>query len=183
MKKTAPEAEPDREVVFYYSRRRRLERASPAVRALNEGGPGQRPSLIGSLTATKPLAILFFTIVIFMIFGFILSMLSGRDDRLRIGGNEITVTAVLYEANTILALKKTAQKKGDPYAGAVDLAVSPANATGEEPGEYPVWTQRIFFTLKAEEDFRLAVPFDAPRLLVILRTERGEQALIRVTPR
>lgn len=172
----------DREPVFYYSRSSRLERASPRVRALNEEGPGRRPSLVGSLTATRPLAILFFTIVVFMIFGFVLSLVSGKEGECRIGGNFLSLAAMGFEGNTILAVKKTIKGGGEAYTGGVDLAVSPVMAGAGEGAEYPVWSHRIFFTLRAEEDYRLAVPFEAAELLVLLRTET-EQTLVKVKPR
>jgi hypothetical protein len=175
-------SEPDREVVFYYSRSRRLERASPAVQALNEGGTSRRPSFIGSLTATKPLAILFFTLMVVMAFGLILSFLSGDTGRVRIGGAAVAVNAFFFEGNTILVLKKTYQQEAGLYTGAVDLAVSPVRK-GEEPvEEYPIWTQRLFFTLKNGEEYRFAIPFEVPELLVLLQTETGRAAL-KVKPR
>lgn len=178
----SPGPEPDRDTVFYYSRAHRLERASPAVRALNEEGPGKRPSFIGSLTATKPQRILFSTIIIVMMFGLILSMIPGRDNHLKLDGNAVEASALIFEGNTILALKKTFQNDEGVYTGAVDVAVSPVNPAGKEAGSYEVWNGRIFFTLKNGEEFRMAVPFDAPQLLVLLQTET-ERAVLKVRPK
>jgi hypothetical protein len=186
-----PDAENGREPVYYYSRSRRLERASPALRAFNEEQPQTRPSLVKSLTASKPQAILFFTIVVFMILGFIISFLYGGDDQLKLGGNTVEVSAMIFEGNTYLALKKTFKNDGEAYTGAVDLGVSPVFSGGgkksagdegpAEPEDYPVWAQRIFFTLKNGEEYRFALPFEAPRLLVLLQAETGEQAAVQVT--
>ncbi|GHV71272.1 hypothetical protein AGMMS49928_22340 [Spirochaetia bacterium] len=177
--KTPAPPEFDREVVFHYSREHRLARASPAVRALNEGG-SRKVSFIGSLTANRPLSILFFTIVIFMVFGFILTMLSGREGAVKIGGNTLTSSAMIYDGSVILALKKTYKSEDGLYTGAVDIAVSPLQT--EESGDPEIWTHRLFFTLKNGEEFRVAVPFEAPDLFILLQTEK-ERVSFRVKPK
>jgi hypothetical protein len=55
-----PKAAPDgaEDIVFHYSRERRLDKASPRVRALYENTPKPRFGLFSSLVDTKPKAML-----------------------------------------------------------------------------------------------------------------------------
>jgi hypothetical protein len=52
------------DIVYYYSRERRLKRASPNVRALYENTPKPRFGLFSSLVDTKPKAMLFTAIAL-----------------------------------------------------------------------------------------------------------------------
>jgi hypothetical protein len=47
----------------------------------------------------------------------------------------------------------------------VDLALSIPGGAAEAPIE----TRRIFFSREPEEDFRIALPFPAPELLLVIR--------------
>ncbi|MDR2111460.1 MAG: hypothetical protein LBP32_09165 [Spirochaetaceae bacterium] len=172
----------DRDLVFYYSRARRLERASPAVQALNEPGPKIRAGFFRPLTATKSHSILFLTIILLFAVIFIVSFLRPRDAAV-LGGNALAVSALGYRDSTILVIKKRIQREDAVYAGAVDMAVSPVlSPEDKEPGaEVPISAQRIFFTLEPREEFRLSVPFEGPELLILLRA--GEERItLRVKP-
>jgi hypothetical protein len=59
-----PGVEETEDLVFHYSRERRLSRASPRVRALYENTPKPRFGLFSSLVDTKPKAMLFAAIVL-----------------------------------------------------------------------------------------------------------------------
>jgi hypothetical protein len=58
------EADDDADIVYYYSRERRLGRASPRVRALYKETPKPRFGLFSSLVDSRPKAMLFATIVL-----------------------------------------------------------------------------------------------------------------------
>jgi len=51
----------------------------------------------------------------------------------------------------------------------VDLAFAPAVQTAGE--DYPVFYHRVSFSQKREEEYRFAVPFDPPELVLVLQTE------------
>ncbi|MDR1108831.1 MAG: hypothetical protein LBL19_07340 [Spirochaetaceae bacterium] len=162
--------EADQELVFYYSRARRLERASEAVRALNDTTPVKRPSLLRTLTATKPLSLLFMSVVILVVTFFVASFFSSRDDRQNLGGNFLTLSAMKFEGSTYLVIKKSIPEKTEAYTGIVDMAVSVYLKAGEEySGEVPLTNRSIFFSPEAEEEYRIALPFEAPELLILMR--------------
>ncbi|MDR2027990.1 MAG: hypothetical protein LBP93_00480 [Treponema sp.] len=186
MDKDAPppgeQRQPDREPVFYYSRSRRLERASDAVRAMNDPAPQKRPGILRPLVATKSLTFLFLSIVIIVVAFIIISVVSSPEDTSKIlGGNTVAVSALKFQGSTYLVIKKT-MGEGDVYTGTVDLAVSIALPPEDEKtgAEAPISTHRIFFSLEPEEEYRLAVPFEAPRLIILMQ---GGNELIRLSVR
>jgi hypothetical protein len=158
---------PGQEIVFYYSRERRLARASDAVKAINEPGPPMKGGVIRVLFATRAGAPLFFTIVILCVFTFFIWYTRARSD-LKIGGNQISISALRHSGATYVELGKKAPEDGC-YTGAVDLALSiPQKLMGAGMAA-PIVNRRIFFTLEGREEFRFSLPFDAPELVLLIR--------------
>jgi hypothetical protein len=159
---------PDYKPVFYYSRERRLERASEAVRAINEPGPAMKGGLVRVLVANRSGTFLFITIVILCIFIFFLASLRDRDAGAKIGGNSVTISALRYPDTTYVEIKK--KGSGDDfYTGTVDLAISIPQKLMEAGTEAPIVNRRIFFTLEEREEFRFSLPFDAPELIILMQ--------------
>jgi hypothetical protein len=169
-------------MVFYYSRARRLERASEAVRRLNDPNPEKPPNLFRTLVATKPRAMLLITILFLSALIVLVSFVINLDEGRLLGGNRIAVSAMTFSGATYIALKKTAGGER-AYTGTVDLAVTiPLKPEEADQGaEAPIALQRLFFTLKPEEDFRFSIPFEAPELLIVMQAEQ-ERISLRVKP-
>jgi hypothetical protein len=167
--------EPDRDLVFYYNRERRLERASPEVRAMNEGKPLIKGGVIRSLTSTKPHRILLVTIAIISVFILIFSKLSVSRDSLTLAGNILRLSAGGGADPFILVAKSAAPGEDYPYAGMVYVGVSPFIKAAEsiDPADIPVFTDQLFFTLAEEEEYRLDLPFRADTYLLLFQA--GEQ--------
>jgi hypothetical protein len=172
----------EEELVFYYSRSRRLEKAPEAVRRLNDPNPGKPPNFFRTLVATKPRAMLLVTILFLSAIIILLSYLTNLDDGRLLGGNRIAVSAMTFPDTTYIAVKKSAGKE-NPYTGTVDLAVTiPLKPEEADRGaEAPIALQRLFFTVKPEEDFRFSVPFEAPELLIVMQAEQ-ERISLRIKP-
>jgi hypothetical protein len=164
------------ELVFHYSRARRLERASEAVRQLNEPGPDKRGGLFKA-SAAAPGGIMVL-ISIALVFVFILAISSSPGGRKGpdLGGNTLAVSALRFSGSTYVVVKKTARNER-AYTGPVDLAVSVFRPEGgEDAGELPpITTERLFFTLEPEEEFRIALPLEAPELVILARA--GEELI------
>ncbi|MDR2071692.1 MAG: hypothetical protein LBP81_09800 [Treponema sp.] len=158
---------PNQEAVFYYSRERRLARASEAVRAINEPGSAMRGGILRVLFATRAGTLLFVTIVILCVFMLFLYYTRDRSE-LKIGGNRITISALYYSGKTYIEIKKKALGD-DYYTGTVDLALSIPQKLMEGETEAPIANQRIFFTLEEDEEFRFALPFNAPKLILLVQ--------------
>jgi hypothetical protein len=159
---------PDYEPVFHYSREHRLERASEAVRAINEPGPAMKGGVFRVLVATRSGTFLFITIAILCIFMLFLYYTRDRNTGVKIGGNSISVSARRNSGTTYVEIKK----KGlgdDYYTGTVDLAVSVPQKLIASGAEAPIVNQRIFFTLEEQEEFRFSLPFDAPEFLLLMQ--------------
>jgi hypothetical protein len=193
--KQAPvSGEPEKDTVFYYSRERRLARASQTVRDLYDTSPASRPTLFKALTGgSRSGAMLLITIVVV---SFVLIIMSrGLKERggARLGENAISVTALSFpvrengtpdssneSAVTYIALSKIANSE-KAYTGTVDIAVSIYEKDARAGENAPIFTHRVFFTIETEEDFRFSVPFTAPELILVFRAE-DELATLRVKP-
>jgi hypothetical protein len=197
--------EKGRPVVFYYSREERLKRASPAVRKLNEPSVFRKPNLFRTLTSTKPLTFLFISIITLCAALVILSRFMPSGTARTLGGSRVTVTARTGSGVSYITVTKTVLDEG-AYAGAVDIAVSPAaektggaeksaggtaNSGAAEAvppdsgtavsGEFPIEALRVYFTAEPEEAFRFTVPFTGKKLLVLMEAGAG-RVLFSVTP-
>jgi hypothetical protein len=188
----------EKDIVFRYSRERRLDRASETVRKLNEDGKKYSFSLFRPLTATKPLRFLFMSVIILLAMMYLFSFLFGSRDEIVFGGNIINVSAFTFEGKTYFTLEKEIKDKNNFYTGTIDLAISPSNASSDDASSddvlsddnaaednnsenIEIHTERIFFTAEAEENFKMAIPFEAERLLILIQSDKEIQRLNVIT--
>jgi len=176
-KPDGPNKAAEENLVFYYNRERRLEKAPQAVKDLyNKDKTNRRFSLLGPLIADKPRATVFFTIILMCVAIVIVTLVNKTGGVYSLDGNGIVISGTRFEGASIVVLTKTVKKNaGNAYTGAVDIAVScPVNDSVVNNGEdYPVFYHRIFFSMEPVEEYRFAVPFDSPEQLLILQTERN----------
>jgi hypothetical protein len=165
----SPEKNTGEELVFRYSREHRLARAPEKVRELYRPSPKKKFGLFRSLTATRPLAMLFGSVMVLSVITVIMAVYGGAADSRLMEGNRVSITAMKYEGSTFMVLNKRRGNTG-AYTGPVDMAVTPA-AKGDGDEGQPVFSNRIFFSLKEKEEFRVSVPFEAEELLVVLQNE------------
>jgi hypothetical protein len=166
--------------VFYYSRERRLARATEQVRELNNAAPVKRPGFIGALTANRSGAMVFVSIVALSIFFVIYSLFMPKGNQARLGENSLSVSAMGFPEAAYIAVKKKSLGEKS-YTGTVDIAVSIPAGKNKSAEDAPIAAHRVFFTLEPEEDFRFSVPFTAEEL--ILAVQAGEDLVtLRVKP-
>lgn len=168
--------------VFYYSREQRLAKAPPKVRALYKEASKKRFGFFRVLTATRPLSMLFASIMLLCALLFIISFFNNFSaSRYTLSGNRLAVTALRFQDETIVVMVKTAQDENGAYTGPVDIAVSPAASGGSDPADYPVFPQRVFFSLNSPEEYRFSLPFAADKLVMVLQGEgEGDTAQFTV---
>jgi len=171
----------EKNLVFHYSREHRLEKAPQAVRDMySKSRQPYRFNLIKPLISTRPLAIMFGSIIIICIVILVISALGLAGSSYNLDGNRVSLQAIQYENATIVAVKKTIPKDivsrflsaAAPYTGAVDIAVQPIIKTGADQNQQAVFYHKIFFTFEPEEIYRFSVPFDAKELAVVFKTEQ-----------
>jgi hypothetical protein len=160
--------EPDRDIIYYYSREHRLDKASKAVRDFNEGSAG-RQGFIKTFVKNKGNVLVLFTIVMISVMIMIYNFTSGSaETSLTLGNNSVTISIVEEESVLVLSIVKTVPGGKDVYTGAIDIAVSPVLPEGEG---IPALIHRIFFSLNTPETYYIVLPFEAARIMVILQTE------------
>jgi hypothetical protein len=173
---------PEKEPVFYYSRDHRLAKASPRVQELNNPKEQKRSGVFGTFTSTRSNTVLLVSIVGFCIVISFISKLTREKSTPHLGGNAIYASASRMGAETTyLTIRKTFKKETNVYTGAVDVAITPL-LSKETQGDAPITTQRIFFTLKPEEEYGLSLPFEAATLLILMKSE-NEHITVRVKPK
>jgi hypothetical protein len=172
--KVAAGSEDPPEVVYYYSREHRLARASVAVRELNESS-ASRPGLLRSLAGNKSNLFILASILIISVMFILYSRLGdGSGEGFKLGENSVALSINKTGKDYSLSIVKEAPKNGDPYTGAVDVAVSPAqpkSAPGEENPPPEIAAARIFFTYDSREEYSIPLPFGGKDFIVILQSE------------
>ncbi|MDR2575094.1 MAG: hypothetical protein LBC52_01480 [Treponema sp.] len=186
------------EVVYHYSRERRLEKSSQAVRDLYTEPPRRRFGFLHALTSNRPNAMLFGTIIFLCAVMLIFSYFGMAGDSRELDGNLLSVKGKNYEGTILIEVKKTHRKNKfargvKPYTGAVDIAVFLPAKSGQTPQPSPqpsarerrqgspleqsqqpttIFQHKIFFTNEQEEHYFFTVPFDQNELALIFRTEK-----------
>ena len=165
--KTPAENEIKREPVNHYSRERRLSRASPMVRAMNEEGTPARRGLARILFGSTSNALLFGCIIMICVVIFLYSRPSQRPPGLVLGGNTLALAVEQEEGINILSIIKTAPGSGEVYLGPVEITVSPAlQGAAEAPPAYNHW---LTFNPADSEFFLVVLPFDDSAFFVRFR--------------
>ena len=168
-------------LVFHYSREHRLAKAPQAVRDMyNKPQQPHRFNLIRPLVRTKPLAMMFASIIIICIFILVISALGLAGSAYNLDGTRVSIQAIQYEGAAIVAVKKTIPKdiisrfssSAAPYSGAVEIAVQPVMKTDADQRPESAFYHKIFFTFEPEEIYRFSVPFDAKELALVFKTEQ-----------
>ena len=172
-------------VTFYYSREKRLRRASKPVLDISNPAVKQKTSLFRTLTATKPLTFLFISIITICAAIIMLSHFLNIERVRTLGNNTVTVSIIGSGDNSYITIKKTMQDADvtAAYAGAVDVAVSAYSKENKskEGEENPIHAERIYFGLEQEEIIRFVAPFRGEKILVLMEAG-AERVLFTITP-
>ena len=159
----------DGRVNFYYSREKRLQRASQAVKDINEPYVPRKAGLFRTLTSTRPLRFLFLSVITICVAITILSRFLYVEGVREIGNNKVAVSVIGSGENSYITVRKTMLKSGGksgnaamPYAGPVDIAVALPDDGSQ------VYAERIYFGPGQEEIFRFVAPFKGKKLLLLM---------------
>ena len=167
----------DQEIVYYYSREKRLERASPQVRALNDYKNKQKENGPSGFLSRPNIMPLISIVMIFIMFT-IISRLSREDTSVLLGGNRIDVKIYKEEGLLILELLKKFPIEGEFYTGDVDIIVSPVLKKGEEPSKaLKEFHHRVSFNAVDSENYVVSLPFEENDFYVILINPNEQKSL------
>jgi len=168
----------EREPEYYYSRERRLSRASSAVRDLYDSKSG-KISVAKRIFGARGNVMTFVLIIITcLMLGFV-SRYTQANTAVKLGGNTVTMAILKEEDAQILDITKQGSKTGVAYLGDVEIAVSPAKVNKSETP--PVFFHRVYFTTAGYESFQIALPFDIDKdgFILLLKTA-DEQKSVRL---
>jgi hypothetical protein len=157
----------------HYSRERRLAGASPEVRWLSKQYGAKRPGILGSLLATGPLRFMFFTLLLFMAAGALLSFLAGREDSGLLGGSLYKAAAFRFGDSVYITVTRTSRGES-AYQGPLRLTAyldgRPAASGNFAAGSVP------------KEEYRLTAPSPVAVRKLSVRIEAGGLSLDLTAP-
>jgi hypothetical protein len=164
------------EVVFYYSREHRLNRASPAVKALYDDAPG--PGVIKSLAGRRSNLFLLVAILMVCVMFVLASRIPGNEKGVALGGNTVSSVITRNDKGKLsISIQKTGASSDGAYTGAVAVVVSPM-ISKQDKGKTPeIYTDKFFFTPAEKENYLFELPFEGKDFLVILQTENERKGL------
>lgn len=155
------------DLIFYYSRAHRLEKAPQSVRDLYKPITKRRFGFFLSLVDTKAKAMMLIAIVAMCLIVLANTYLLPDRDPL-ILGNSITADAMRYENSTFIVVKKEIKDK-KAWTGIAEII------TTSSDGKTQLLNQKVVFTDNKEEEFRFALPFEVNDLLLVIQT--GDKAI------
>ena len=165
--------EPDRDIIYYYSRERRLDKASDAVRDMDT--PPVQQGFIKTMFMGKNRSSFFLMIIILLVFVVLYfgnRSTSGSESTFMFGGNKITLT-VQNEDLPVFTILKNNPPDVYAYTGAIDISIYPVQADENPNAKY---SHRIFFTLDSVQAYSFVLPFDSTDFIVILESENETAA-------
>jgi uncharacterized membrane protein YwzB len=170
----------EREPEFYYSREHRLDRASAAVRDLNNDKP-VKASVAKNLFGSRGNVMIFIMIIITCLMLSFFSRYLQTSADVKLGGNTVKMSILKEEGVLILDVIKQSPASGIVYAGEVEIAVSPVMPKLNEGETPPVFFHRVVFNPAGYESFQILLPFDFDVVkndfLVLLGTPEEQKAL------
>ena len=160
-----------------------MDRASPEVRAFNNG-TNTKPGLFKPLLAVRSHKMIFFAIIVFFSVAGFVGRFSGNETErgVTLGGNVLALTIYPVDETHVLGIVKNIPRKGEFYSGMVYIAVSPVmSAKGEGEGvdsaEPLLFTHRVMFNMVESEFFQVSLPFDSNDYYVLLKTDNEQKSL------
>lgn len=151
------------QIIRYYNRERRLERASAnALFAINRH-KYQRLGILKSLTATRSLSFLFFSLIFMVIAVLLVNYIQGSRNSGTLAGNRFEVEAVWFEGYIYATIARSPARRNAVPIGAALLL-----SAGEDVQEG--------FLQASDSEYRARVPADIkPAWLAVIVTADSEK--------
>lgn len=94
------------QVVYYYNRDKRMEKAGPNAQFMVDHYNGKRPGIFRSLTATRSLRYLFFAVVFMSVAVLVVSYIQGSRNSGTVAGVNLTASAMWFEGDVYVTVKR-----------------------------------------------------------------------------
>ncbi len=157
-------------LVFHYSRERRLEHATEAVRRLNDPAHRRRPSLFQTLVPNRASAFLLLAIFILSSTVVVTRLIVPPPHTATLAGNRLALSAFRYQGGTYLAFKKSSLGEG-AYRGPAELTIA------DPLGGGVLATRTITLGAEKAEEFRLSVDGEHEQVVVTVTGGGGGAVL------
>ena len=95
------------QVVYYYNRERRLDKAPAGARFIVDRQGSRRPGFLRALVATRALANLFFAMVFMVVAVLVVGYVQGTRNEGSVAGNSITTNAMWFEGHVYVTIKRS----------------------------------------------------------------------------
>jgi hypothetical protein len=125
---------------YYYKREERLDRAGPYARFAESLHNRKRPGLLKTMTATRSLSFLFFTLTLIVVGSLIVNWVSGSRDKAAMGGYSYSLDALWFEGDVYLTVLRE-RGRGAEIPGTVELSLTVGDAVANAimvPGQNEV---------------------------------------------
>ncbi|MBU0935294.1 MAG: hypothetical protein KKI09_04200 [Spirochaetes bacterium] len=104
-----PETRDKDDVVYYYSRERRLDRAGPNAQFAASLWNTKKQGFLKTMMATRTLRYMFLMLVLFTMLGFAVDFLMKSRDKGNLAGYNVQMRAMYFEGNVIVTLQRIAR--------------------------------------------------------------------------
>ena len=156
------------QVIHYYNREKRLQRASANALFAIDRHTHRRLGIIKSLTATRSLSFLFFSLVFMVVAVLLVNYIQGSRSSSNLKGYRFEAQAVWFEGYVYATISKTPARRSVEPLGA-DLLIS----AGEDVQEG--------FLPATESEYRARIPADIkPAWLAVIVTAGTSKAELAV---
>jgi len=156
------------QVVYYYNREKRLEKASANARFMVDHYGAKRPGIIRSLTATRSLRYLFFAVGFMAVALLVVNYVIGSRDTGSVAGYSLSAKAMWFEGYVYITVKKNPPKFG--FIVRKGVVGAPIGIKAGDGLGFAVGTMQA-----GEDEIRLRFSSEArpPRIAVIASASRG----------
>ncbi len=167
------------QVVYYYNREKRLERAGADARFMVDHHGAKRPGIIRSLTATRSLRYLFFSVGFMIVALSVVSYAIGSRDRGTVAGISLSAKAMWFDGYVYITVKRSA-----PGFGARRSTGGPGLAVDIKAGDGITYATGVMQPGEDETRMRFAAELKPARVAVVaVATKDGAEDTVELVAR
>lgn len=102
-----PETSNGDDVVYYYNRSERLEKASSNANFAASLWGARKQGFIKTMMATNTLRYTFMMLVLFVLMGFLVDMILGSRDKAQLAGYNVQIKAMYFDGSTLVTITRS----------------------------------------------------------------------------